>query len=149
MTLANLFDRQLTLLEELLSLLNREQQQLSLPQPNGTELETIAGLKAGNFQSMEHLEQSRRQLQLNLGFDDDASGTEAAARQAGCLTNWQTLQDLARRVQRVNQLNGGLINVRLSANQKILNFMREVRGVTLYGPDGQSSARSATISSSA
>lgn len=149
MTLKTLFEEQLSLLDELLELLGDEQQQLSLQKPEGTQLESIAGKKKQKLLAIESLEHARLKVQVSLGYENNQRGTEAAAEQAQCLPTWQKLQHAARRVQRLNHINGDLIQLRLSANQKILNFVREVREIALYGPDGQSGKGSRLLHSSA
>jgi flagellar biosynthesis/type III secretory pathway chaperone len=149
MTLKTLFERQLSLLEQLLALLDREQQQLSARAPDGAELASIASRKQQLFERIESLETSRLRVQRSLGLGEDRHSTASSATASGCLDTWKQVQEVAQRVYRLNRLNGDLIRTRMSANQKILTFLQDTREVTLYRRDGQSGKARGTLHSSA
>lgn len=56
---------------------------------------------------------------------------------------WNDLVDLAREAKEINRTNGLLINQQLSRNEAALNILRGSEpGSNVYGPNGQTAARS-------
>lgn len=149
MSLADHLGRQRQRLEQLLELLNQERQALSQGQVDGERLAQLAEDKQAHFAELERFETQRREAQRRLGYGDHAQGAERAAEDADCLALWQALQDKAGRAAHLNRLNGVLIHQRLAHNQRMLGFLRERVGNSLYGPDGQSLRRGTSLSSRA
>lgn len=125
-------------LETLVGLLEQEREALSVGQVDGQRLNDIAGSKQALFDELDRLETQRRNAQHKLGYVDGLPGAEAAARDADCFDAWLAMRASAERARQLNELNGGLINTRLSHNQRTLNMLHEAAGKALYGPDGQS-----------
>ncbi|GAA3540448.1 flagellar protein FlgN [Zobellella aerophila] len=146
-------DRHLALqvqrLEQLAQLLTDEQQALSQARVDGPLLSRLAVEKQALLTQLEGAEAQRRQAQLRLGYGKDMEGAEQAAREAGCLPLWHALQDNAQRIARLNSLNGTLIGQRLQHNQRMLNFLHEAAGQSLYGPDGQARKNGGKLASQA
>lgn len=128
---------QLQRLEQLNALLTEEQIALGEGQVDGERLARLAADKQVLLVRLEEFETQRRLVQLRLGYGQDMAGAEQAAQDAGCLPQWHTLLETTRRTARLNKLNGILIQQRLQHNQRMLNFLNEATGQSLYGPDGQ------------
>lgn len=136
-------------LEQLNTLLTEEQTALGQGQIDGELLARLAADKQALLDRLEEFETQRRQVQIRLGYGQDMAGAEQAARDAGCLPQWHALLEATRRTARLNKLNGVLIQQRLQHNQRMLNFLNEATGQSLYGPDGQSHQRGSRLSSKA
>lgn len=149
MSLENLLARQQQHLATLVKLLLHEQSLLLQGVPDGEQLTALAQLKQAELKAIETLETGRRNAQQKLGYEPGLRGAEHAARDAQCTPQWQDLQDSARRVSHLNQLNGTLIEQRMQHNQQVLTLLRELARDALYGQDGQQSRSKRHISSSA
>ncbi|MFC3285163.1 flagella synthesis protein FlgN [Litchfieldella rifensis] len=133
--------RQHRRLEALATLLTDERQALATGQVDGKRLNDIASHKQALLEELERLETQRRSAQRALGYADHHAGAEQAAQDAGCLDAWHAMREQAEQVRHLNELNGTLLQIRLSHNQRTLNFLHEAAGQSLYGPDGQSHRR--------
>lgn len=140
---------QLQRLEQLSGLLTEEQRALSHSQVDGQLLSRLAGDKQALLAQLANFESQRRQAQIRLGYGQDMTGAEQAARESGCLPQWHALLASAQRIAQLNQLNGSLISHRLEHNQRMLNFLHEAAGQPLYGPNGQSKKRAGSLASKA
>lgn len=138
MSLARHLARQSAAVAQLIRLLESEAQLLAAGRVDGERCSELAAAKQLQLDAIEQLESQRRLAQQRLGYGDDHAGAERAAADAGCPAAWQQLLELARRAQQLNRLNGEHIRTRLEHNQRMLNFLHEVGGKGLYGPDGQS-----------
>ncbi|GHA05935.1 flagella synthesis protein FlgN [Oceanisphaera arctica] len=149
MSLGHHLAQQQQRLAQLTELLTEEQGALSQVQVDGELLSRLAADKQALLTQLETFENQRRQAQVRLGYGQDMAGAEQAARDAGCLPQWYDLLDSTRRIAHLNSLNGTLISQRLQHNQRMLNFLNEATGQTLYGPDGQSHRRGGKLNSRA
>lgn len=149
MSLATLLATQQRHLDTLIKLLMREQELLIQGAPDGEQLTELAQLKQAELKAIETIERGRRGAQQKLGYEAGLRGAEQAARDGHCTGQWQDLQDLARRVAHLNELNGTLIEQRMQHNQQVLTLLRELARDALYGQDGQQSRTGGHISSSA
>lgn len=149
MTLAARLQEQHHRLEALLVLLDRERALLSDGTLSGEALEEVATDKQALLTALDEFEQRRRTVRQQLGYPDDASGDEQAAREQGCLELWRTLRARARDAARLNHLNGNLVNLRMTGNQRLLDDLHALAGRDLYGPDGQARGGAARLSSRA
>ncbi|GAB3390867.1 flagella synthesis protein FlgN [Azotobacter armeniacus] len=125
-------------LRRFIGLLEEEQQALIKADIDGRRLTGLATTKQTLLAELEHLENQRSNAQIKLGYGAGRRGAEQAALDAGCLPAWQRLLELATHAQLLNRLNGDTIRNRLGHNQRILNFLHEAAGHSLYGPDGRS-----------
>lgn len=125
-------------LQRFIALLEKEQQALTETTIDGQRLSDLAAAKQGLLAELEHLENQRSNAQIKLGYGTGRRGAEQAATDADCLAAWQQLLELASHAQLLNRLNGDTIRTRLGHNQRILNFLHEAAGHSLYGPDGRS-----------
>lgn len=138
MSLAKHLARQSATVSQFVALLEIEAQLLGEGRVDGERLGALAADKQALLATVEQLETQRRQAQQRLGYGDDQAGAERAAADAGCSAAWRQLLAQARRARDLNALNGEHIRKRLEHNQRLLNFLHEIAGKGLYGPDGQS-----------
>lgn len=142
MSLAKHLEHQRNVLQQFAHMLNQERQLLTEAEVKGQDLADLAAAKQTTLAQLERMEQQRSAAQSKLGYSDGLSGAEQAAMDAGCLPIWQHILDLAEQVKVLNQFNGDTIMRRMSHNQRLLNFLHEAAGHSLYGPDGQAKRRS-------
>lgn len=138
MSLAKHLATQQRSLQCLIERLEEEQLLLSAPEVDGQRLADLAAAKQALLVEIEFQESQRRNAQLRLGYGTGRQGAERAAEDANCLPAWQQLRELTSHAQWLNRLNGNTIHIRLTHNQRILNFLHEATGCPLYGPDGRS-----------
>lgn len=142
MSLAKHLLTQQNALKEFIELLEQEQRVISTAEIDGQRLVEIAERKGLVLQDIERLEITRTRAQARLGYPDGRVGAERAAQDAHCSDIWQTLLDLMERSQLLNEVNGRIIKMRMEQNQRILNFLSEAAGQSLYGPNGQARRKS-------
>lgn len=85
------------------------------------------------------------------GFEASEAGMQAwiATQDSGneSAQAWTNLMDLAREAKEINRTNGMLINQQLSRNEAALTILRGGEpGSNVYGPNGQTAARSVSRS---
>lgn len=141
MSLEQHLGRQKQRLDALAELLDDEREALSVGQIDGQALNEIAARKQAVLNELDRLEGQRRTAQRTLGYADDLSGAKQAAMDAGALGAWTQMRERAEQVRELNERNGSLLRMRLSHNQRTLDFLHEAAGKTLYGPNGQSHRR--------
>ncbi len=149
MSLAGHLERHRQHLETLVALLTEERGLLGEGHIDGEQLRGVAERKSEALAELERFEKQRRQVQRRLGYRDDRHGDEQAARDAHCLPVWLEIRAGAERARRLNQLNGGLIGLRLDNNQRLLETLRKIAGHGLYGPDGRARGHGGQLSSRA
>lgn len=138
MSLAKHLETQQRTLQQLIDLLEQERLALSVAKVDGERLAALAEAKQARLEELDRLESQRHSAQIRLGYGEGNQGAERAAADAGCLPAWQRLRELALRAKQLNQFNGDNIGNRMAHNQRILNFLHEAAGHSLYGPDGRS-----------
>lgn len=149
MSLARLLTDQQQRLEELTALLSHEQTLLTQGNIDGEALASSAVDKQVLLSEIERIETLRRNVQKRLGYEENASGARAAARDAGCLNAWETLLEKSERAARMNELTGQMLSLRMKHNQEMLDYIRQIAEKTLYKPDGRTGAQSGRINASA
>lgn len=136
-------------LGRLLGLLDDERALLGAGRIDGEALGQLAAAKQATLGAVANAEAQRQALRLQQGRGGTATGDEAMARAHGCLALWRSLRAQARTAARRNQFNGGLIALRMTSNQRLLNDLRALAGSDLYGPDGQPRGSEMRLSSEA
>lgn len=142
MSLAKHLATQQQVLRECIRLMEQEQRLISTATIDGQQLATVAERKREVLAEIERLETIRTRAQHRLGYPEGRVGSEKAARDARCFDAWQALIELAERARQLNELNGRMIKMRMEQNQRILNFLSEAAGQSLYGPNGQARRQS-------
>lgn len=149
MSLAKLLDDQRRCLSTLNQLLEQEQAALAATQVDGTLLGEIAAGKQTLLAELEQRETLRRQVQVQLGYAPDANGSRAAARDADCLSIWESCLSATRHTARLNALAGQLLGMRLQHNQQMLDIIHRVAEKTLYDPSGRTGRQPGRLNASA
>ena len=142
-------ERHHSTLTKLSELLEEEQRLLGVGDIDGKALEAIAKDKSTQFTALQENEQQRRLLQKNQGLGESKEGALKLAERSGYAPLWQETLELAQQVNRLNVLNGELIQHRLQHNQQMLNIIREAAGTPLYGADGKSTTAGSRLNSKA
>lgn len=137
MSLVKHLARQSATVAHFIRLLETEIQLLTQGKVDGQRLNELAADKQALLGEIEQLETQRQYAQSRLGYGSGHQGAARAAADAGCLATWQHLLEQASRAQQLNRLSGETIRNRLEHNQRMLNFLHEAAGKSLYGPDGQ------------
>jgi flagellar biosynthesis/type III secretory pathway chaperone len=145
--MVDILEQQYRELISLTSLLGRERELLVSSAPDGDALAETAVKKAHSLDSLKALEAQLATQQEALGMPSGIAGRREAAQIEGCQSILQRVLDTAAQVFRLNQLNGDLVNTRLSWNQRLLNFIREAQGNWMYTPSGKMGPRQSTTQS--
>ncbi|MDI5987321.1 flagellar protein FlgN [Halomonas sp. M4R5S39] len=149
MSLARLLNDQRERLATLVVLLEEELEALTVGQIDGNRLARIAAEKQALLAELERREQLRRQVQRRLGYRDGHQGAREAASDADCLAGWDATLDATERADRLNGLAGQLLAMRLSHNQRMLDFIHAVSEKTLYDPRGRPGRQPGRLNASA
>ncbi|PRA26804.1 flagella synthesis protein FlgN [Pseudomonas poae] len=124
-------------IEQLVQLLEQERLALAQAKVDGERLQELTASKQAALHRLEQLEAIRSGAQLKLGYGAGRQGALKAAEEADCVAIWREVQALARRARELNAANGGALDTRMAANQRIVGFLNTVVGNSLYGPDGR------------
>ena len=139
-------DRELTLL---LHTLEDEQEILCSCQPDGARLLDAAEAKTTLLATLKDIEQLLDNAQTGLGFPAGAGGRLSAACEADCVDVLQRVNDTTRRVYRLNEQNGHVLEQRMAVNHRLLAHMRDAQGTVTYSRSGRTAGQQSTISSQA
>lgn len=149
MSLARLLESQRTRLEQLNTLLEREQRALIAGRIDGPELEQIAMEKAERFKAIESTESGRATVQQRLGYPAGREGARRAALDAGCIEHWERTLALAAETARLNERNGRMISVRMAHNRQMLDYIHQITEKSVYAADGRTLSSQRRLSTSA
>ncbi|RXE48431.1 flagella synthesis protein FlgN [Chromohalobacter israelensis] len=138
MSLAETLDRQLDAMQRFVTLLREERQSLTQGEIDGPELERLAEAKSQVAAELETLDAQRRDVMHELGHGESRQSAERAASEAQRLDSWHQLRTIGEEARQLNRINGLLAMNRMEQNQRMLNFLKEAAGSTLYEPDGRS-----------
>ena len=115
--LAEILDQMSAVLNDLKTVMDQEQQHLSMGQINGSQLQWITEQKSSLLATLDYLEQLRRK-EPNTANSVDIS------------QRWQEI---------MNQHNGWLLEGQIERNQQALEMLKSHQEPTLYGANGQTS----------
>lgn len=149
MGLARLLDDQKRRMDQLCDLMNQEQSQLTQGQVDGKALSSLAERKQHLLGELERIEKLRRDVQQRLGYPAGGTGARRAAEDASCQAQWDALLERSERVARVNELTGQMLALRMTHNQQMLDYIRDVAEKTLYSANGRNLARPGRLNTSA
>ncbi|MGM0535159.1 MAG: flagella synthesis protein FlgN [Pseudomonadota bacterium] len=149
MSLDRLLAHQQSRLETLNRLLEHEQEQLLCGTIDGPQLEAIANQKARLLLDLEETEAGRARVQRRLGYADDGEGARQAAKDAGCLEQWQATLAMAADTARLNERNGRLVSLRMRHNQQMLDYIHRIAEKSVYAPDGRTTSGQRRLNTSA
>lgn len=122
-------------IERLLTLLDDERVQLARGQVDGEELGQLTTQKQALLDAVaafEHDHQDAlKRIERMAPADSDDDDCQALRHH---------IRTRAQEAARRNRLNGQLIQIRMTSNQRLLNDLQTLAGKDLYGPDGRASS---------
>ena len=148
MSLAKLLDDQQKRLTAVIELLQEERSLLAGAELDGKVLGEIAQRKQELLARLEASETLRQGVQRRLGYTDGTEGARQAAADAGCEPAWTQTLELTREAQRLNALNGKLVELRMEQNSRLLDFIHQAAEKTVYRSSGRVAAQSGRINAS-
>lgn len=120
--LSEILDQMTTVLNDLKTVMDAEQQQLSVGQINGSQLQRITEEKSSLLATLDYLEQQRR-LEQNA---QRSANDDIAER-------WQAITEKTQHLRDLNQHNGWLLEGQIERNQQALEVLKPHQEPTLYG----------------
>ena len=127
--LSEILDQMTTVLNDLKTVMDAEQQQLSAGHINGSQLQRITEEKSSLLATLDYLEQQRR-----LEHDATRSANDEIAER------WQTITKKTQQLRDLNQHNGWLLEGQIERNQQAIQVLKPHQEPALYGANGQTSA---------
>lgn len=124
--LAEILDQMSAVLNDLKTVMDQEQQHLSMGQINGSQLQWITEQKSSLLATLDYLEQLRRK-EPNTANSVDIS------------QRWQEIAVKTQQLRQMNQHNGWLLEGQIERNQQALEMLKPHQEPTLYGANGQTS----------
>lgn len=136
-------EAELCAFQDFIQVLQTEQD--ALVQGNVDPLLELARIKSEKVVLLAQLAESRARFLNDQGYSLEHGGmTKWLQRDEGnpqIAELWQQLLTLAENAQKLNQINGSMIDTRLRNNQQALAILQvAAKQSTLYGPDGQTQA---------
>ncbi|MEE9331356.1 MAG: flagellar protein FlgN [Methylophilaceae bacterium] len=144
MHISKLFDQDAKLLNDLVSLLTREQ--TSLVNMDIDVVESILDDKSVLIQKISESSKMRHAALAKAGFDADENGMATWIRahaQEKEYVAWQAFQTQLAQAKELNRVNGQMINQHFKRNQQALNQLHgkgTAPSAGVYGPNGQTSS---------
>lgn len=124
--LAEILDQMSAVLNDLKTVMDQEQQHLSMGQINGSQLQWITEQKSSLLATLDYLEQLRKK-EPNTANSVDIS------------QRWQEITVKTQQLRQMNQHNGWLLEGQIEHNQQALEMLKPHQEPTLYGANGQTS----------
>ena len=127
--LSEILDQMTTVMNDLKTVMDDDQQQLKPVHINGSHLQRITEEKSSLLATLDYLEQQRR-----LEHDATRSANDDIAQR------WQTITTKTQHLRDLNQHNGWLLEGQIERNQQALEVLKPHQEPTLYGANGQTSS---------
>jgi len=122
-------DQMTVVLNDLKTVMDAEQQQLSAGNVHGSALQCITEDKSSLLATLDYLEQQRRSEQsARHSANDDV------------VERWQTITEKTQHLRDLNQHNGWLLEGQILRNQQALAVLKPHQETGLYGADGQTAS---------
>lgn len=127
--LTEIMDQMTVVLNDLKTVMDAEQQQLSAGNVHGSALQRITEDKSSLLATLDYLEQQRRSEQsVRHSANDDV------------VDRWQTITEKTQHLRDLNQHNGWLLEGQILRNQQALEVLKPHQETGLYGADGQTAS---------
>lgn len=127
--LSEILDQMTVVLNDLKTVMDAEQQQLSAGYVSGSALQRITEDKSSLLATLDYLEQQRRAEQdPRRSANDDI------------VERWQTITEKTQHLRDLNQHNGWLLEGQIERNQQALEVLKPHQEPGLYGANGQTSS---------
>ncbi|MNZ50800.1 flagella biosynthesis chaperone FlgN [Lelliottia amnigena] len=127
--LSEILDQMTVVLNDLKTVMDAEQQQLSMGHFTGSALQRITEDKSSLLATLDYLEQQRRVEQ-----DPRRSANDDIAER------WQTITEKTQHLRDLNQHNGWLLEGQIERNQQALEVLKPHQEPGLYGANGQTAS---------
>jgi flagellar biosynthesis/type III secretory pathway chaperone len=139
-TLSSLIAGELEMAKGMLVLL--ESEHATLTEGNPDTIQSASHKKLEHMQLMEQNISSRNQFLLNLGLTADEQGIEQAVAVAGqnskLDSDWNELKDTAKKLQKQNEINGGIIALGQRQVKQALDILSGKENLTgTYSQQGE------------
>ncbi len=140
LTLSTLIEEELELARSMYVLLEDEYEALTDGNP-----EAITAISKKKLEQLRMMEQHLQQVNfflLELGLTADTQGAEQAIARTGpdnkLQTKWDELRSMEIKLQRQNEINGGIITIGQRRVKQALDILSGKEGLTgTYGQDGE------------
>ena len=127
--LTEIMDQMTVVLNDLKTVMDAEQQQLSAGNVHGSALQRITEDNSSLLATLDYLEQQRRSEQsARHSANDDV------------VERWQTITEKTQHLRDLNQHNGWLLEGQILRNQQALAVLKPHQETGLYGADGQTAS---------
>ena len=127
--LSEILDQMTVVLNDLKTVMDAEQQQLSAGHISGSALQRITEEKSSLLATLDYLEKQRRAEQdTQRSANDDI------------VERWQTITDKTQHLRDLNQHNGWLLEGQIERNQQALEVLKPHQEPGLYGANGQTAS---------
>lgn len=126
--LSEILDQMTTVLNDLKTVMDAEQQQLSAGHIHGSQLQRITEEKFFCWQPRLPEQQRRLEHDATRSANDDIA------------QRWQTITTKTQHLRDLNQHNGWLLEGQIERNQQALEVLKPHQEPTLYGANGQTSS---------
>ncbi|MGL4430582.1 MAG: flagella biosynthesis chaperone FlgN [Silvania sp.] len=127
--LTEIMDQMTVVLNDLKTVMDAEQQQLSAGNVHGSALQRITEDKSSLLATLDYLEQQRRaEQEARRSANDDVAD------------RWQTITEKTQHLRDLNQHNGWLLEGQMTRNEQALEVLKPHQETGLYGADGQTSS---------
>jgi flagellar biosynthesis protein FlgN len=144
MSISNLFQQDVKLVDELMFLLSREQ--ISLVDADINAIEDLLNEKGALIQRISASAKLRYQALAKSGYKANENGMQEWVESQPDTKQrmlWKDFQATLEQAKELNRLNGQLINKHFNRNQQILNQLQgKSVNTNRYGPNGQTSTTS-------
>lgn len=137
MSLHNFLSKEKELLLSFVSLLEQERDIMTSPSTQGENVIELANKKQDIVSELNLMENMRVSIQKKLGYPDGLTGARQAAEADNCTGLWDDIVNIAYRAKQLNESNGEFVRLKLEQNQRMVNFLRDANGESVYGPDGK------------
>lgn len=125
-------------LAELRVLLRREHELFAHANLDLTVLRSISQQKIQLLEHLEMLEQQRREVVEQQGFNGrDRDDSQAAAEAIGESKHWQDILDSARQVKSMNTVTATIIEERARSERQLMKALRPQDSEPLYSANGR------------
>ena len=127
--LSEILDQMTVVLNDLKTVMDAEQQQLSMGHVTGSALQRITEDKSSLLATLDYLEQQRRAEQ-----DPRRSANDEI------VERWQVITEKTQHLRDLNQHNGWLLEGQIERNRQALEILKPHQEPELYGANGQTSS---------
>ena len=127
--LSEILDQMTVVLNDLKTVMDAEQQQLSVGHVSGSALQRITEDKSSLLATLDYLEQQRR-----------AEQDPRPSANGDIVQSWKVITEKTQHLRDLNQHNGWLLEGQIERNQQAIEVLKPHQEPGLYGANGQTSS---------